>query len=258
MEEAHKSFTVCYSGGIDSTFIAYTMGQQYAGDIHLLTLVHGYGQIFKSFSLIHVRELRQRLGEQRVKHSYLNTHSILKTLFYNTLLTDYCRYRSNFIWCLGCNLAFDILVIIYNLEHQVPITFFGATPRGLDFAVMSMAPTTAARKEFYGHYGINYRVPLVEQNIYRPQELQTLKDAGFYTGLKFRRRNLGTELLCLPGNLQHFTDTFFDFHWSYASESVAAYIADKQPAMHAYIKHYFAARGQDVELLRQSLHEHNL
>jgi hypothetical protein len=159
---------------------------------------------------------------------------------------------------LGCNLAFDLLVIIYNLEHQVPLTFFGATPRGLEFAVMSMAATIAARQDFYAQYGISYRVPLIEQNINRGQELETLKAAGFYTGFKFRRRNLGIEPICLPGNLQHFPDTFFDIHGYYDSVKVKDYIAAKQPAMHKYLQDYFQAQGKNWQALVQSLKAQNV
>jgi hypothetical protein len=259
MEELKKSFSVCYSGGIDSTFISYLMGRKYQGQMHLLTMLHGYGQIFKSLSKIHVGELKQRLGEERIFHSYLNTHKVLKELFHKTLWQDYAQYHSNFIWCLSCNLAFDILVIIYNLENQVPITFFGATPRGEEIhAVMSMQVTTEARQAFYKEYGINYRVPLVEETINRDEERQTLKQAGFYTGFAFRRRNLGIELLCLPGNVQHCMDTFFDKHPIYNSEDVKHYIADKQPLMHQYLKTYFQAKGQDLQALVQNLKTQNV
>jgi tRNA(Ile)-lysidine synthase TilS/MesJ len=109
MEEFKKSFTVCYSGGIDSTYIAYTMGQKYEGEIHLLTLLHGYGQLLPSLSQIHVRELGERLGQDRIKHSYLNTHAILKIVFFITdffLITPATAVILSGAWAVTWHLIF--------------------------------------------------------------------------------------------------------------------------------------------------------
>jgi hypothetical protein len=238
-------FSVFFSGGLDSTTVAYLMARQFQGQVHLLTMNHGLGHILPGLTLRHVRDLQRGFGAHRVSHSFIHTRALFKAVLFDSWMRDWALFKSDFIWCLGCNLAWDVAMIIYNLEHQLPATFFCGTPTGESFAVINLAVTTQCRSEFFARYGISYRKPLVEWNMFKPQERAILKAAGIWPGIAFRKLAIGVQLICLPG-WKHMLDFIFDIHALYPPDRVQAFITAKQPLMEALISEHFKRKGLEV------------
>jgi hypothetical protein len=244
-----RDITVCYSGGLDSTYVAQLMGREYGGQVHLFTMLP-YGNLFWKWADRHVVDLKRLLGEDKVHHHYEDTRRLFDEITVNTLLADLKTYKSHFIWCLGCQYAMVARVIVYNLEHQVPYIFFSSSVGG-EYAVMSMPVTHACWAEFYAEYGIEFRAPLLERNILKAQERQELREQGVWPGHRFNRAVLGVQPLCVFG-LQHLADILFNVHTSYDPAQVQRFLEDKKPILRKHIDAHFRRKRQDVgELVEQ-------
>jgi len=246
---APRDFAVAYSGGLDSTAVAYIYGKEYGGTMHLLTMDHKIGHLFPKLALRHVKDLRRIFGPERVIHEFLYTRQTFDHLYLHRWWADYREYRSHFVWCLACNLALDVHIIIHCLRHRVPSVLFCSSVGGQRYAVMSVPVTTRQRIDFYGEYGIRYRVPLLERGISKDEERKVLKDAGIWPGYRFRRAALGVQPLCLPGNFQHLPDTLFDIHPIYDDDQVKRFIMEKTPLMRKIIADHFRRQGEEIQPL---------
>ncbi len=246
MENAKIDITVCYSGGLDSTYVAYIMGKEYGGKVHLLTMIP-YGQLFYRWSERHVKDLKRLLGEDRVIHTYVDT----KELFYNLTVKNFFRewkeYKSHFVWCLGCQSSLVAKVIIYNLENQIPYVMFASSVGG-QYAVMSMPVTHKNWRNFYAEFGIKFRTPLIELNIEKEQEREELKKLGVWIGIRFNRAVLGVQPLCVPG-WQHIMDILFNIHTTYNPVEVDRYFKDKSDFLRKHIYEYFEKKNMDIKKL---------
>lgn len=242
-----KDFAVCYSGGLDSTTVAFIMGRRYTGKVHLITVQHGHGHILPGLAKRHVRDLEQRLGKDRVTHHYAYTSQEFRQVVLRRVFQDYQKYGSNFVVCLGCNLAMDVHLIAYNLEHRVATSFVGFTPRGSNFAVMSLPETSRERRALHAHFGLLYRVPLIEWHMEKPEERDLLRQHGIWPGWNFRKIAMGVQPLCLLGVAMHHMDIFFDKHPQYDRSKVVEFIREKAPLVKELVGEMLAAKGIDVD-----------
>ncbi|MCB1153689.1 MAG: hypothetical protein H6684_03650 [Deltaproteobacteria bacterium] len=240
-------FHVCFSGGLDSTAVAYIMGRKYAGPIHLYTLHHDYGSLFIELSRRHVVDLQRIFGEDRVHHVIFNQTETFNRITAKHLLKDWKPYGGHVIWCLGCHLSMLTHSIIRCLEYNLPRNFLCSSVGG-EYAVMSMPITRQRMGEIYWEYGIDYRTPLLEMEIDKRAERALLEDAGMWVGYRFRRGVHGVQPICLPC-LQHIGDVVFDWHTDYDQSGVDRYIHDKSTVIRAIVDEYFAEKGMDVDAL---------
>lgn len=240
------SFTVCYSGGLDSTAVGLIMGKRYEGDIHLWTLDHKYGHLFVKWSQKHARDLQRIYGINRVFHTINDITPVFNKITVKTILKDLKDY-GHFIWCLGCQLSMVTKVIIYNLEHRSPRSFLCSSVGG-EYSVMSMPASIKEKTRIYWKYGIAFSTPLIEENIDKAEERRMLKEADFWVGYRFRRGVHGVQPICIPG-LQHIGDVLFDLHTTYSAERVQAYIQSREPLMDEIISNYFKAKSMELSTL---------
>lgn len=245
--QLHKDFAVSYSGGLDSTTVAFVMGRRYTGRCHLITVLNGHGHILPGLAKRHVRDLQARLGQDRVLHHYARTSREFRQVVLRRVFQDYKKYGSNFVVCLGCNLAMDVHLIAYNLEHRVATSFVGFTPRGSEFAVMSLPETSRERRALHGHFGLLYRVPLIEWHMEKPEERDLLRQHGIWPGWNFRKIAMGVQPLCLLGVAMHHMDIFFDKHPQYDRDKVVAFIRDKAPIVKELVGELLWKKGIDVD-----------
>ncbi len=241
------SFHVNYSGGLDSTAVAYIMGRKYAGDIYLYTLHHSYGSLFVGWSRRHVEDLRRIFGPERVHHVIYNQTQTFNRLTVKRLVADWKPYGGHLIWCLGCQLAMLTHTIIRCLEHSIPRNFLCSSVGG-EYAVMSMPVTRREMGRLYWEYGIDYRTPLIEYGIDKRMERALMEDAGMWSGYRFRRGVHGVQPICIQG-FQHIGDVVFDWHTVYPPDKVEKYIRDKSPLIGKIVKEYFNEKNMDVEKL---------
>lgn len=246
-ETKPKSFAVCFSGGLDSTTVALVMGRRYRGQVHLITIQHRYGHVLPGLARRHVDDLKRILGEDRVFHHYAQTSQEFKDVVLGSLHQDYQTFGSNFIVCLGCNLSMDAHLIAYSLEHRIPTTFFGFTPNGSNFAVMSLPETSMARRALYASFGLLYRIPLMEWHMEKPEERALLRAHEVWPGWNFRKIAMGVQPLCLLGVAMHHMDIFFDKHPQYDRDKVTAFLEAKAPLVRAMVARLLEARGIDLE-----------
>lgn len=245
-----SDITVCFSGGLDSTYVANMMGREYSGKVHLFTMLP-YGQLFPRWADRHAADLAELLGEDRVFHHYEDTKALFHDITVGTFFKDWVKYKSHFVWCLGCQCAMVAKVIIYNLEHQVPYVFFSSSVGG-QYAVMSMPVTHKNWKNFYREYGIVFQAPLLDRNIKKPQEREELRALGVWIGYRFNRAVLGVQPFCVYG-LQHILDILFHVHTTYDPYQVDRFFQDKAPILRNHIDEHFKKKGVEIQPLIDNL-----
>lgn len=240
-------FSVAYSGGLDSTAVAYIHGRKYTGDIYLYTMHHNYGNLWPELSRRHTKDLVRIFPGRRVDHVITNQTDVFNAITGKSLMKDWKPYGGHVIWCLGCHLGMLTNIIVRCLEHGVPRTSICSSVGG-EYAVMSMPVTRQAMSEIYWKYGIEYRAPLLEMGINKEAERALLKDLGMWIGYRFRRGVHGVQPICLPC-LQHAGDVFFDWHTTYDASLVRRYIEDKTPIIDGIVQRKIAEKGLDLAAL---------
>lgn len=246
-------FTVAYSGGLDSTIVPWIMAKHFTGEIHLWTLHHNYGSLFVQWSRKHARDLARIFGEQRVFHTIYNISNDFKRMTLRSFFPDLKKYGSHFIWCLGCQMSMMANIIAYNLIRNIPRVFLCSSVGG-EYAVMSMPATRENKARIYRTYGIDYRFPLLELNITKPEERMLMQDTGMWVGYRFRRGVHGVQPICLPG-LQHAGDVFLDLHTKYPPDQVAAYINDREELIREIVEDRLRPTGLDIDELIEKNNE---
>lgn len=244
--------SVCYSGGLDSTTVAFVAARQGGVRVHLHTLRHGYGYLFYRWVERTLETLKRSLGEDRVLHRYVRTKDLFDAVAMHSLCADRRTYGAGFGCCLGCTLAVVTKIIVYNLENRVPHIMFGSSVGG-QYAVMSMPETIERLKAFCAAYGIRYSTPLLDNGIRKDRERALLDRYGVFRGRRFLdKHSFGNQGYCLL-SVQHLPDVLFNAHPVYDARAVAQFMRDRQPLCERYIADCFARTGRDLEAARGAL-----
>lgn len=244
-EQVRGDVSVCYSGGLDSTTVAYLASRQQKGRVHLLTLDHGYGYVFNRWAKNSSASLARVIGRDRVVHRYIDTHALHREIAIRSLRADYERYGQGFGCCLGCTMAIVTEAVIYNLEHGIPHLMFGSSVGG-QYAVMSMPAAIELQKGFLARYGMRYSTPLLDDHITKDVERATLRAAGITTGKRFLdKHSFGNQGYCLL-SLQHLPDVLFNVHPTYDPDAVRRFYQDKLPICEAWIAERFRRQGHEL------------
>ncbi len=234
--------SVGYSGGMDSTSVAYMAAMQKQGRVHLHTLDHGYGYLFNGWTLRAVTSLREALGEDVFLHQYVKTKDLFNDIAARSFLRDRKTYGQGFGCCLGCTMAFVTKMVIYNLEKGVPHIFFGSSVGG-EYAVMSMPVTVDRLQSFCREYGVLYSPPLLDGHIEKAAERDMLDAAGVFRGYRFLdKHSFGNQGYCLL-SVQHLPDVLFNVHSTYDPEQVGQFFDARIELCRRYIERHFEASG---------------
>ncbi len=237
--------SVCYSGGLDSTWVAHQVTAQ-GRRAHLHTLNHGYGYIFNQWSRRTSSSLARSAGRHLVNHVFLDTKDLFKVLSMDSLAGDIRKYGQTFGCCLGCTMAMVTKIIIFNLENQVPYIMMGSSVGG-QYAVMSMQVVIELQRELCARYGLIYSAPLIEGAVHKERERRDLSDAGVSTGWRFLdKHSFGNQGYCML-SLQHLPDVLFNTHPTYEPDAVKRFFLDKAPACEAYIEQHFERTGRSLD-----------
>lgn len=237
--------SVCYSGGLDSTTVAYLISRQHKGKVHLHTFRHGYGYLFYWWVERTYRSLRRVVGDDNICHRYVFTRDLFNKVAMRSLAADHKKYGQWFGCCLGCTMAVVTKVLIYNLERGIPhITF--ASSVGGQYAVMSTPGTILLQKEYCGRYGVIYSTPLIDNQIVKQSERDLLDKIGVFRGLRFLdKHSFYNQGYCLL-SLQHVPDVLMNVHPVYDPKKVEQFFRDKLPICEEYIAEHFKRTGQDL------------
>jgi hypothetical protein len=241
-----KSFSVLYSGGLDSCCVALHIGSMVDGGVHLLTYRHDYGALFNEWSRRHNGDLRRILGE-RVFHHLIDLTAVWNEIGASRMPQDMVKYRGHWVCCLGCQQSMATHTILYNLEHNVTNAFICSSVGG-EYAAMSMAVTREMNIAFYKRYGIRYNAPLLDLGINKNEERRIMKDFGVEPGWGRRRSHQGFQPICLIG-FQHTLDILVDWHTTYPPDRVQDFLEEKGKIMDRIIRRSLEQRGHDPEEL---------
>jgi len=241
-----KSFSVLYSGGLDSVAVALMLGLEVPGEIHCITYMHKYGALFNEWSRRHNGDLRRILGD-RVHHHLVDHTRIWDELGAERMLRDALKYRGHWVVCLGCQQAMATHTIIHDLEHNITNAFICSSVGG-EYAAMSMAVTREKNIEFYARYGIRYNAPLLDLGINKNEERALCAKLGVEPGWGKRRSHQGYQPICLIG-FQHSLDILFDWHTTYPPDRVEKFLDDKAEVMDRIIRRALIERGHDPDAL---------
>ena len=241
-----ESFSVLYSGGLDSAAVAILMGKKIKGGVHLLTYMHNYGTFFNEWSRKHNENLRRVLGD-RVHHHLINLTDTWNEVGASRVLKDMVKYKGHWVACLGCQQSMGTHTIIYNLEHGISNTFICSSVGG-EYAAMSMPITREKNIDFYARYGIRYNAPLLDMGINKNEERKLMKEHDINPGWGKRRSHQGFQPICAVG-FQHTLDILFDWHTTYPPNRVEAFLEEKAVIMDRIIRRELIDRGHDPDEL---------
>jgi hypothetical protein len=241
-----KSFSVLYSGGLDSAAVAILMGEIVPGGVHLLTFRHDYGALFNEWSRRHNDDLRRILGD-RVHHHLVDLTETWDQVGFKRLPRDMIKYRGHWVCCLGCQQSMATHIIIHSLLHNVSNAFICSSVGG-EYAAMSMSITRNKNVEFYARYGIRYNAPLLDLGINKNEERRLLDERGVEPGWGRRRSHQGFQPICVIG-FQHSLDILADWHTTYPADRVGQFLEDKMVIMDRVIRRALTDRGFDPDEL---------
>lgn len=255
MGKRKEDASLLFSGGLDSTTTAILLGEKYSGRIHLLTMLHGHGQLFPGLSLRHVNNIRRILGKDRVEHHFISTKEIFRRLVVRTYFKDGKKYRWQVACCLGCYLGFAVALTIYNLERGIPHMAIASCPYDVEYCFNAQPAVIQGLKDLYSKYGILYSHPLINLDMDKDQAREFLRKKGIWPGLRVRHRTLGVQPICIWGNLLTWPDIFVDVHPHYNYQSMKRYIDSKKGIIYEYIAEHFQKRGKNLDELIRKLKE---
>ena len=227
--------SLCFSGGLDSTTTALLLAEKFEGKVHLLTMLHGHGQLFSRLSLRPVRALQRILGEDKVEHHFLSTREVFKKIVTPNFFQDARRYGWQIACCLGCHLGFAAALTVYNLERGIRYMAIASCPHDAENCFNAQPPVIQGFQDLYARHGIVYSHPLIELNINKDQEMRFLKEKGIRLHKRFRHRTLGTQPICLLGLILTWPDIFVAWKPHYDYEKMREYIEVKKALVDEYI-----------------------
>ncbi len=245
--------SVGYSGGMDSTSVAYMAAMQKKGRVHLHTLNHGYGYLFNRWARRAVKDLKKVWGDDVILHRFINTNDLFRQISANSFLKDKKEYGQGFGCCIGCTMALITKILIYNLEHGIPHILFGSSVGG-EYAVMSMDATVSRLQKLCAKYGVLYAPPLLDGHIEKASERELLDNAGVFRGYRFLdKHSFGNQGYCLL-SVQHLPDVLFNIHPTYNPEQVGRFFDDKVDICERYIENYFKTHDMDLANAVSTMH----
>ena len=212
-----------FSGGIDSTTAALALARQHK-QVHLLTYSNGYSHRGMGRTRDRVAELQRKAGDRFI-HSLASTKDLFDRFLVNQVKTEFKKYRSGFIWCLGCKMAMHTRSVLYNLEHGIPFMADGSSSSTGEMVEQTLTSLYAFR-EFYAEFGIRFTTPVY--TIPREDEIAKLKRDGFKMGYRVKDRFLGIQPSCRAGEMYYLSFLLFDQPPKHDDKKVLNFLDDKR------------------------------
>jgi hypothetical protein len=245
-----REIALMFSGGLDSTTTAVILGRQF-DRVHLLTYKNGYGTYGHGRVGKRVEELKKKIGDRYV-WGFVSTKSLFENVLVSSVTADYERYKSAFIWCMGCKLSMHTKSVVYCLENGIPFMADGSSGDSQEM-VEQMLVSVSMIRFFYEEYGIAFVTPVYD--VPRDEEREMLREMGFNMGLQVMGRHMGIQPSCMVGELYYLPYVLFNKSPGHSEEVVAKFIDEKQALCRKHVAEYFAAKGLKVEDLVARIRE---
>ncbi len=229
-----KEVSLMFSGGIDSTVAAIILAEKF-DRINLLNYDNGYGHYNFDNARRRYKELKQKIGN-KFFYYHFSVRDIFEKIVVNNLLEDYGRYKSAFIWCLGCKMAMHAKSILFNLEKGVKYMADGSSKYSEEF-VEQMPISISALRRIYQEYRIRYINPGF--GVEREKKISILKEKGFRMGIRVMDRFLGIQPKCIPGEIYYMPGILFHKFPNHCEKDVYRFIREKEKVIDEYIKNNY-------------------
>ena len=220
-----------FSGGVDSTVAAMQLLDDF-DRVHLLTYSNGYGHYAFGRTRRRVKVLDER-HPGRFVHFTSSIKDSFEKVCLSTIIGDYKKYGSAFMWCMGCKLVMHARSIIYCRQNGIEWMSDGSASDS-DEMVEQMLLSVSMTYWLYRDWGVEYFAPVY--NLDRDSKRQILRDGKFRMGIPIRDRYLGIQPSCIPGELYYLPYILFNKAPGHSEETVASYIAEKRTLIDAMIR----------------------
>ena len=241
---AKGNVALLFSGGLDSSAAAILLAEQYE-IILLLTYCNDHGHLFVSASRGAARDLA-RAFPGRIRHRISSCGSLFESLVTSELMRNYRHYQSRLIWCFGCKLAMHSETIAHCLRERLSAASDGSSSE-TEYYVEQSPLGLRLIKGLYAEFGIDFVNP-VHRIATREEEQRLLRAKGVRLGIAFRKRNPGTQPLCVPGNAIHLLSTLFSIHPQLPEQQVRSFFDDKAPVCKRWIESTLSHTDRQVAL----------
>ena len=220
-----------FSGGVDSTVAAIKLQEQF-DKVHLLTFSNGYGHYAFKRTVRRVGELEARYPGKFV-HFTSSIKSLFEDVCLSSIVSDYRKFGSAFMWCMGCKLAMHARSIIYCRQNGVGKMSDGSASDSSEMVEQSLLSVSMIHW-FYADWGVEFFVPVY--SVERDDKRAMLKEMGFRMGIPIRDRYLGIQPSCIPGELYYLPYILFNKDPGHEENTVAKYISEKRQQLDEHIE----------------------
>ena len=261
-----KEAIVQFSGGIDSLYTAYLLGQKY-DKIHLLTFYKGYLHFGLNFSKPNIDNLKKILGNENVISKVIDMKGLFKKMTVKDFFKNSKKYGNETSWCIPCRASMAIMSIIYALENNIPDYTDGANweqapdQENLLVTADNFPGYLNLIKELSNLYKVNYFSPVYKLNT-REERRELLLDLGFkidWNSLDVDKPKSLTNIfnrdfykryqpMCISGWLIHWKRNFLNKKVNTSEEQVLGFIKPKLDLFGKnYIETHFKDRGKNLK-----------
>jgi len=241
-----KKISLMYSGGLDSTLTALTLGESY-DEVHLLTYRRGYGHWFVKWSNTRVEELNRYLNKKVFKQVFGSCKELFKKIVIGSLARDFRKYKGLFVICVGCKLSMHAMSVIYNLENGIKFVSDGAS-KSTDWMADQKEVTLSQYNRLHDQFGLVYSNPIYDYGS-REDEREKLKEANLSMGKKVGDRDFGTQPICLYGDFLTIIREKLKTGLPVKDENIEKYSQDKHQILVDYINDYFKRKNVRIDEL---------
>jgi len=229
-EPMSRDVALMFSGGLDSTCAAVTLLDEHPR-IHLLTYTNGYGHYAVGRVRRRLRELERRFPDRFVQQ-VVSIRELFDELLVDRITEEYGKYRSGFIWCLGCKLAMHARSILYCRENDIGFMTDGSSADTNEM-VEQMPVSVALIRDLYARWGVTFSTPVYD--IPRSGKRRLLDEMGFFRGLPVGDRAFFIQPRCIPGELYYLPFVLLGQAPRHDEETVGRFIRDKGAQLDAWL-----------------------
>jgi hypothetical protein len=239
-----NEIALMFSGGVDSTASAVMLAEHY-DKVHLVTYRNGYGHWYHHRSQMRVDKLNRRLGE-RFTHSLITTKGYFDDVVVDSVLADYKRYRSGFIWFMGCKMAMHMRTILFCLEHGLLRATDGSNSDTAEMVEQSLLSLSLIRF-FYEDHTVDFGTPVYE--VRRAESRELIRELDIRMGVQVMDRHLCIQPTCVAGELYYLPYLLMNKPVNHDERQVSRFIEEKEAICRRIMSAYFEGRGIDLDAL---------